>query len=211
MQADPDLILADSSLARPALTLGKTIFADRCASCHGAAGKAVHAGIPDLTDKDWLYGSGRISEIEQITLHGIRSGDPKGWNLASMPAYATPRPYGREAIAPLRPGEIRDLAAFLVGLRGIASDPASATRGQGLYAGRGGCFDCHSPDAQGDSAIGAPNLIDKVWLYGDGSAGSLFRSVAYGRAGISPAFARTLTPVEARAVSVYVAALKDKP
>src|SRR6202035_4409341 len=47
-------------------------------------------------------------------LPGIRAGDPKGWNLADMPAFAQAEPYKRYKIPALEPGEIRDVIEFLL-------------------------------------------------------------------------------------------------
>ena len=206
MRADPETILAQPALARPALALGRAGFVAHCASCHGDGHGDPGRGIPDLTDHDYLYGSGQVAEIEQIVLHGIRSGDPRGWHLAAMPAYARPRPYPAEpAIQPLSPAEIGDVVQYL--LKARATDPQAAARGHTIFTGRGACWDCHEPDGGGNPAIGAPNLDDAIWLYGDGSAAALTATLERGRAGSSPAFARKLSPVEARAVAVYVAAL----
>ena len=42
-------------------------FADQCAACHGPDAKGgVVPGGPDLTDTDWLYGSGREAIHDQI-------------------------------------------------------------------------------------------------------------------------------------------------
>ncbi|MDB5712957.1 MAG: c-type cytochrome [Sphingomonadales bacterium] len=209
MAADPQTILIDPVLRQTALPLGQDVFEHRCATCHGAAGKPDQKlGVPDLTDGDWLYGKGEVSEIEQTVLHGIRSGDSRGWNLAYMPAYARSRPYASEPIMPLMPSEITDVAGYLHSLPDpVGLDPQVIARGRAVYAGKGGCWDCHGATAGGDAAIGAPNLADEVWLYGDGSQVSIARTISYGRFGRMPAFAKTLTAVEARAVAVYVAAL----
>jgi cytochrome c oxidase cbb3-type subunit 3 len=207
MRADPERILGQPDLARTALRIGREGFAAHCATCHGQGGADPARGVPDLTDQDFLYGTGRVGEIEQIVLHGIRSGDPRGWQLASMPAYATPRPYPTQPIPPLTPGGVSDVTQFLMRKHGGETDAAAADRGARLYAGGGGCWDCHSSDAGGDAAIGAPNLVDDVWLYGNGSPAAIARSIADGRAGISPAFARMLAPADARAIAVYVASL----
>jgi cytochrome c oxidase cbb3-type subunit 3 len=206
MRADPEVILNTPGLARTALTLGRDGFVEHCASCHGTGGPDPARGVPDLTDGDFLYGSGQVAEIEQIVLHGIRSGDPRGWQLAAMPAYAHAKPYAAEPIPPMTPAQIRDVIQFLQLKHGSATDAASAARGAKLYAGSGGCYDCHGNDAGGDEAIGAPNLLDDVGLYG-GSPAALERTLREGRAGMSPAFARALSPVQARAIAVYVAAL----
>ncbi len=209
MQADPETILSRPDLAAPALAAGKAGFSAHCAGCHGADGKPDPLrNTPDLTDRDTLYSPG-VASTEQIVLHGIRSGDPRGWSLASMPAYATPRPYGREPIAPLTPAGIGDVTQFVLSLGGHATDVAAAARGGVIFRGRGGCYDCHADDGAGDQAIGAPDLTDGVWLYGDGSPASIARSIANGHAGICPAFARMLTPFEARAIAVYVVSLSS--
>jgi cytochrome c oxidase cbb3-type subunit 3 len=209
MRADPETILANPELAGLALAAGRAGYAAHCASCHGPDGKAARLrSTPDLTDRARLYGAG-VARTEQIILHGIRSGDPKGWSLAAMPAYATPRPYRAEPIAPLTPAGIRDVTQFVLSLGGRSADAASAARGAAIFRGPGGCYDCHGDDGRGDEAIGAPNLADDIWLYGDGSAESIARSIASGRAGICPAFARTLTAFQARVIAVYAASLSS--
>ena len=48
--------------------LGKPIFAQNCAACHGADGKGNQAlGAPNLTDNIWLFGSSEAAIIEGIT------------------------------------------------------------------------------------------------------------------------------------------------
>jgi cytochrome c oxidase cbb3-type subunit III len=174
--------------------------------CHGAnlAGDRAR-GIPNLSDGDWLYGSGRVSDIERIILYGIRSGNGKGWNLAMMPAYASATSYRRLAVAPLSPGDIRDTVEYLRTLEHKPADVDAAVRGQEIYTGRGACYDCHAPDGHGDTAIGAPNLTDDIWLYGDGSRASVFDSIALGHSGSCPARSRQLSAWQARALAVYVA------
>jgi cytochrome c oxidase cbb3-type subunit III len=52
------------------LALGKKLFADNCALCHGAEGKGNRElGAPNLTDKIWLYASTKESIME-----GVRNG-----------------------------------------------------------------------------------------------------------------------------------------
>jgi cytochrome c oxidase cbb3-type subunit III len=51
-----------------AATKGATVFADNCASCHGANGEGNREfGAPRLTDAIWLYGSDKATIIAQIT------------------------------------------------------------------------------------------------------------------------------------------------
>ncbi len=42
------------------------------------------------------------------------------------------------------------------------------------------CASCHGADLRGHPAIGAPNLADHVWLYGDGSVFQIERTIMYG-------------------------------
>ena len=84
-----------------------------------------------------------------------------------MPAYGTAQPSARDnKIQPLSPADIRDLVEFLIGQQGRSADRAAAGRGARLFAGAGGCFDCHAADGKGDSSVGAPNLTDGITLYG---------------------------------------------
>ena len=211
MRADPETVLNRPDLARVALANGHAGFVRHCASCHGTGDGDPTRGVPNLTDGDFLYGEGKVGEIEQIVLHGIRSGDKRGWQLAAMPAYATPHPYALDPIPPMTPAQLQDVIQFLMARHGRATDQAAAGRGEEIFAGSGGCYDCHGRDAGGDAAIGAPNLLDDVWLYGDGSPRAIEQTLERGRAGFSPAFARTLTAREAREIAVYVASLPRHP
>jgi cytochrome c oxidase cbb3-type subunit 3 len=50
--------------------LGKKVFADNCAVCHGAEGRGNRElGAPNLTDKIWFYGSDK-----DTIMQGIRAG-----------------------------------------------------------------------------------------------------------------------------------------
>jgi cytochrome c oxidase cbb3-type subunit III len=209
LQADADRILDDPRLAPKTLARGHDVFLTNCAGCHGADGRGSTAtGTPDLTDQDFLYGTGRASEIEQIVLHGIRSGDDKGWDLAWMPAFGLPVPYARGTLPTLSPGEIEQLTSYLRAINGaIGEDPTAVSAGALLFEGHGGCWDCHGRDAQGDAAIGASNLRDGKWLRGDGSRRDISRVIREGLHGVSPAFRGRLDPAKARAVAVYVASL----
>jgi cytochrome c oxidase cbb3-type subunit III len=206
LRADPNVLPSNPALMRFAVDRGGALFEVHCAACHGTKGQADPArGIPSLSDADWLYGTGLVSDIEQVVRYGIRSSHPKAWNLAIMPAYATPRPNPRDAaIQPLSPGNIRDLVEFLFTEQGRKADPTAAARGAGLFAGAGGCYDCHASDAKGDSAIGAPNLTDEITLYGDGSRDSLKVSISYGRHGMCPAWVGRITPAGIRELALFV-------
>jgi cytochrome c oxidase cbb3-type subunit 3 len=215
LRADAATLPTKPRLMSYARQRGQSIYASNCAGCHDSAGQGDSTrGIPDLRDADWLYGTGAISDIEQVVNYGIRSYHPKAWNLAIMPAYGTAHPSARDSkIPPLSPGNIRDLVSFLRyqqgrgSAYGEATDSAAVARGATLFAGVGGCYDCHGPDGKGDPAIGAPNLTDQITLYGDGSPEALTQSISYGRAGVCPAWITRLGPAGVREVAAYVYAL----
>ena len=206
LRADPDSIPTNAGLMEFALGRGKSGYRSHCASCHGEQGQGDAArGVPNLTDHDWLYGSGEVSDIERVVDYGIRSANPQAWNLAIMPAYAKAQPSKTEPkIPPLKPGEIRDVIEFLRYLQKQNADPAAVSRGAAVFSNTGGCYDCHGADAQGDSAIGAPNLTDRITLYGDGSAAALFDSIAHGRQGLCPAWVSKIGPAAVREIALYV-------
>jgi cytochrome c oxidase cbb3-type subunit 3 len=209
LRADPDALPARSALMSFARRNGEPLYQGHCAACHGERGQGDSGrGIPALSDGDWLYGTGSVSDIEQVIRYGIRSHHPRAWNLAIMPAYATAQPSARDAkIPPLTPGNIRDLVEFLFREQGRDADRAAAARGAALFIGAGGCYDCHAADAKGDSAIGAPNLTDRITLYGDGSRDALAMSIAYGRQGICPSWVSRLSPAGIREVALFVYSL----
>jgi cytochrome c oxidase cbb3-type subunit 3 len=209
LRSDPESLPTDAAMMQFARAPGRQLYEAHCASCHGLAGGGDTArGVPALNDADWLYGSGSVADIERVIDYGIRSYHPKAWNLAVMPAYARPQPSTRESrLEPLSPGEIRDVVEYLWARQGRDADVEAARRGAQVYAGRGGCYDCHAPDAQGDSAIGAPNLTDRITLYGDGSREALALSVAYGRQGVCPAWTGRLRAADIRELALYVYSL----
>ena len=210
LRADPTTLSGSPALLGFAKDRGEGLFQLYCTSCHGPRGQPDPArGIPDLSDADWLYGTGSVSDIEQIIRYGIRSNHPKAWNLAIMPAYARAQPSAHDPkLQPLSPGNIRDLVEFLLREQGRSADAAAAARGAQLFTGAGGCYDCHAVDAKGDPAIGAPNLTDRITLYGDGSRDALAMSLSYGRHGICPAWIGRITAAGIREVAVYVYSLE---
>ena len=205
MRADPDLIANDPDLQGFALSYAAGPYKQHCAACHGERMQGDRRkGIPNLADPEWLYGEGRTVEIEHTILYGIRAGNARTWNLADMPAFAREKPYRRYEMMSLTPGDIRDVVEFLLVTGGKEGDLAAAERGGSIFADKGQCFDCHSSDGRGDNAIGAPNLLDDVWLYGSGKREEIYASVARGLAGACPAWFQQLNPVTIRALAVTI-------
>ena len=212
--ATPDSIPDQPDLVEYAMPKGQSGYADHCAECHGADLKGdPFKGIPNLADNDFLYGKGRVSEIERIIMYGIRSGNSKGWDLASMPAFGRENPYKHYKIESLDPQELDDITTYIYSFQHSDVDPAAVKRGEAVFRGyeKGTCWDCHANDAAGDSAIGAPNLTDNIWLYGDGSKPWIYDAIAFGLEGYCPAWIDRLSPVTMRSIAVYLHAQVTKP
>lgn len=214
MRTDPDAAANDGELRSFAISYAQPIYERNCAGCHGERMQGdPRYGVPDLTDRDWLYGEGRVSQIEHTILYGIRASNGKTMNFADMPAFARPVPYPRYKIEPLDPGDIRDVTTFLMVAGGRQGDAAAAKRGEEIFADRGQCFDCHASDAKGDTAIGAPSLVDHKWLHGNGSFDDIYAVISHGSSGICPAWYQRLSAVAIRAlaVSLYAASHQEPP
>ena len=164
--------------------MGGRLFLNYCAQCHGSdAGGSK--GFPNLTDSDWLYG-GEPEVIKTTILQG-RGG--------VMP------PFGH-----LESGQIVDVANYVRGLSGLAADSLKAARGAEVF--KANCAACHGGDGKGNPAMGAPNLTDKVWLYG-GSEATIIETVTKGRNGKMPAWEQILTPEKVQLLTAYVWGLSN--
>jgi cytochrome c oxidase cbb3-type subunit 3 len=187
IEKDPALL----SLAR---ARGKTVFADNCAPCHGSGGAGAK-GYPNLNDDDWLWG-GSLDQIMQTIQFGARSGHTKA-HEGQMLAF------GRDAI--LKKDEIVTVANYVRSLSGLSTASGfDAAAGKKIFAEN--CVSCHGDDGKGNPDVGAPNLTDKIWLYGSDEA-AIVETITNGRAGVMPAWIGRLDPVTIKALAVYVHSL----
>ena len=195
VSTEPAAILAKPNLLANAINQGRPLYRQHCAHCHGIAlqGDTVR-GVPNLAANAWLYGNDPV-EVEHTILYGIRSGHPKARNVADMPPLVR--------IGQITAEQARDAAEFLESLAGEPHDEAMAQRGGQVYFGAGNCFDCHAPDAHGASDYGAPPLTGPRWLYG-GDRQTVYESIRNGRHGICPAWINKLTPLQIRALTLYL-------
>lgn len=160
--------------------MGMRMFANNCAQCHGADAKGRY-GFPNLTDDDWLYG-GDVATIKATLQNGRQ---------AAMPAWGSI--IGDKGTA--------DVTQYVLSLNGRDTDAAQAAAGKTVYATY--CVACHGENAEGNPAMGSPNLSNGVWLYG-GSAEQIAQSVRAGRNGIMPAFKDTLSEDKIHILTAYV-------
>jgi cytochrome c oxidase cbb3-type subunit 3 len=69
---------------------------------------------------------------------------------------------------------------------------------------------CHSAGGTGNQALGAPNLADKVWLYG-GSAETIMETIRKGRNNTMPSFEDFLGEEKVHVLAAYVYSLSAEP
>ncbi|MGH6623010.1 MAG: c-type cytochrome, partial [Burkholderiaceae bacterium] len=85
-------------------------------------------------------------------------------------------------------------------LGGRTHDPIKAAYGKEKFAV---CAACHGSDGKGNHALGAPNLTDKIWLYG-GSEDAVVESILQGRKGVMPPHKDFLGEAKAHVLAAYV-------
>jgi cytochrome c oxidase cbb3-type subunit III len=181
----------DPKMLSFALALAKPAFGDNCAPCHGAGGGGAK-GYPNLNDDDWLWG-GKAEDIHTTLLYGIRSGDAKA-REGGMPAF------GRDGL--LKKDEIANVADYTRTLSGLPADKtADLVAGKKVFAEN--CAACHGDEGKGNLEMGAPNLTDKIWLYGSDKA-AIVEGLTNGRNGVMPGWSNRLDATTIKALAVYV-------
>jgi cytochrome c oxidase cbb3-type subunit 3 len=192
----PSDLQRDPQLLRTAAKAATALYVGQCASCHGADLTGDRArGVPSLIAPEKIYGDGGIGDLENTILYGVRSGHPKAHNVTDMPAEGRTHQLTAEQIA--------DVVEYLLSLNRKPHDAAAAQRGQAVFYDAGNCFDCHGGDAQGNADYGAPSLVGSNWIYGDDRR-SLYQSVYDGRHGLCPAWSRTLSAAQVRALAALL-------
>lgn len=169
-----------------AVALGRSIFNNTCATCHGSSARGA-IGYPNLSDDIWHWG-GSPDRILQTVLDG-REGVMPEWGkvLTGMG--------GDNAVD------------YVIAYVRTLSDPDSmqnnymAAQGKGLY--NGVCVACHGVDGKGNQELGAPDLTDDYWLYGN-TTQSMRQTITSGRHGSMPAHRQILGETRARLVGAYV-------
>jgi len=169
-----------------ARAMGERMYLTYCVQCHGSDARGSR-GFPNLADRDWLGGDGSPEYIVKTILEG-RQG--------MMPSMAAA--VGGAA-------DIENLSHYVLSLSGSTSDAVKAALGKEKFAT---CAGCHGADGKGMAAVGAPNLTDKVWLYG-GSLAAVTESIVKGRAGMMPAFGDLIGQDKARVLAAYVWSLSN--
>jgi mono/diheme cytochrome c family protein len=216
-------------LAAPPVTRADpaTIYQERCAVCHGAAGRGdgPAAGMLTPPPRDFTSGayklrstpSGALPTAEDV-VRTIRRGVPG----TSMPAFGDL----------LAAGAIVGLARHVVAwapARPVApalevpreAPGATVARGARVYADAG-CESCHGPDGRGTAwrppregldAPRAPTRLDEPWTFagGDGERAIALRILTGLDGTAMPAYVDSLTPADALALARFVRSLARAP
>ena len=167
--------------------IGERLFLTNCAQCHGSDARGSK-GFPNLTDNDWLYG-GDPTTIETTILHG-RSGQ--------MPPMAAALGSDKE---------VENVANYVLSLSGSTNNPIKTAFGKSKFMAV--CAACHGANGKGNYALGAPNLTDKIWLYG-GGVDSIMETIRQGRSNSMPAFEDFLGKEKVHLLAAYVWSLSNE-
>lgn len=187
IQQDPEMF----TFAR---AQGKASFGDNCAPCHGAGGGGAK-GYPNLNDDDWLWG-GSLAQIEQTIRYGARSNNDQG-HAGNMPAF------GRDGM--LKREEISQVADYVRSLSGLPTEKGfDLAQGAKIFADN--CAACHGEKGLGNQDMGAPNLADKIWLFGSNKA-AITEGLMNGRGGVMPTWHGRLDDTTIKALTLYVHSL----
>ncbi len=182
-----EMRIDDIPSGHPVARLGRQLYLDNCAACHGtdASGRTA-LGAPNLVDSTWLYGGDPDTVVASI-LDGRRG---------TMPPWG--EVLGRDGLI--------QVTTYVLGLK--TSGAANAeSEGKRLYETT--CAACHGRDGKGMPALGAPDLTDDDWLYG-GDFASVMTSIRDGRSGEMPAWRGRLSENEARAIAAWLYATGEK-
>jgi len=166
-----------------ALNIGRNLFLNNCATCHGSDGGGA-PGFPNLADKDWLWGGDADTVV--ATISNGRTGVMPPWGEV------------------LGARGVEDMLSYVLGLGGRKLEAGDPRAGGAKFAEL--CVACHGADARGNIVLGAPNLTDGVWLHG-GSMTSVRDSIEKGRMGAMPAHAARLGETRVKLLAAYVLSL----
>ena len=170
-----------------AMAVGERLFLNNCAQCHGSDARGSK-GFPNLTDNDWLHG-GAPENIKETITHG---------RIGVMPPMA-------EAVGSAE--DVKNLANYVLSLSDSPHDSVRAGLGKSKFTV---CAACHGIGGVGNTAVGAPNLTDKIWLHGYGQD-AIIAMINGGKTNQMPAQEGRLTEAQIHVLTAYVWGLSNKP
>jgi cytochrome c oxidase cbb3-type subunit III len=166
-----------------ALRVGRNLFVNNCATCHGSDGRGA-PGFPNLTDSDWLWGETPERILDTIE-HG-RTAVMSPWKSV------------------LGAQGVEDVLAYVLSLSGRQVAVGDLANGKQKFAQI--CSACHGVDGKGNQLLGAPNLTDNIWLFG-GSVDAVRETISNGRESRMPAQFERLGATRIKLLAAYVLSL----
>ncbi len=167
-----------------ALKVGQRLFLQNCSQCHGSDARG-QIGFPNLADDAWLYG-GEPQAIVTTIMNG---------RIGAMPAWK--EVLGAEGV--------EEVVTYTLSLSGRKVNAREAAAGKKRFVV---CAACHGTDGKGNPALGAPDLTDHNWLFGDTRA-DVTATVENGRQGVMPPWKDILGEEKVQLVASYVWSLSN--
>ncbi len=169
-----------------AMDIGERLFMNNCSQCHGSDARGSK-GFPNLTDSDWLYGGSPEQIAQTLSAGRIGNMPPLGAALGTA-------------------DDVKNVAQYVLSLSGSPHDSLKAALGKGKF---GVCAACHGNDGKGNTALGAPNLTDDIWLHGYGEA-AIISMINNGKVNQMPAQADKFSEPQRKVLASYVWGFSNK-
>jgi cytochrome c oxidase cbb3-type subunit 3 len=182
-----DIPLASMATDPDAIRLGRNIYMNHCATCHGSDARGAK-GFPNLTVGTWLYGG--TPEMIQTTITNGRNG--------VMPALG----------AALGEQGVDEVVAYVLSLSGRDAGADATVIENGKQRFMTLCIACHGPAGTGVAVLGGANLTDDVWLHGADPA-DIRNVISNGRVSQMPAQRELLSEDRIRTVVAFVLSLNQ--
>ena len=179
--------IAEVAADPQARAMGERMYLTYCVQCHGSDARGSK-GFPNLSDNDRLHGGDGPTLVKTISEGRIGMMPPMGAAVGTA-------------------SDVENLANYVLSMSGSAHDAVKAELGKPKFAA---CAACHGADGKGNPQLGAPNLTDKVWLYG-GSLATVVETINKGRSNQMPAFKDLLAPGKVQVLAAYVWSLSNTP
>lgn len=179
--------ITDLATDPKALGVGRRLFLNNCAQCHGSDGQGAR-NFPNLADNAWLWG-GSPEAIKKSIMEG-RTGMMPGWSAALG---------GDEGVT--------QVTEYVLSLSGRQHNAELAELGKPRFML---CSACHGPAGKGNPMLGAPDLTDRAWVHG-ASRGLIAANIANGVGGVMPAHKEFLGEEKVHILTAYVYSLSANP
>ena len=172
----------DPALLALARARGKTVFGDNCAPCHGS-GARRRQGLSQPERRRLAVGRHARPD---------HADDPVRCALRAIRRPTKARCCVRQGRNPEKGRDRHGRQLCPVAVRAADRQGYDAAAGAKIFADN--CAACHGDAGKGNQELGAPNLTDKIWLYGSDEA-TIIETITNGRAGVMPAWVGRLDPI----------------